>query len=407
MADRLKWGAIVLIAGIGACTALLPERFSVNAPIRQLLFGRGVEAPAEPIIRERLRVPEGFALTKWAEGIRGARWLRFTPAGDLLVSAPRHGKIVLVERDQDGDGLSDGQRDLISELDRPHGMEFVDDWLYVAETDGFGRIRFASDGPDGGRVVGEYDKLVDDLPGGGSHWTRTIRMGPDGWLYVSVGSSCNVCEEEDPQRRAAMLRFRPDGSGEETVATGLRNSAGFDWQPGTGALYATDNGRDLLGDDFPPCELNRIEEGGFYGWPYANGDRVPDPDLGVGQDAKIAASIPPAFAFNAHNAPLGITFLRGEGLPEDLRGAALVALHGSWNRSRKDGYKVVSLHWKGEASERGKSGEGIESRDFMTGFELDEEVIGRPVDVAEGPDGAIYISDDYAGVIWRASAERP
>ena len=122
-----------------------------------------------------------------------------------------------------------------------------------------------------------------------------MRFGPDGMLYVSVGSSCNVCEEKD-RRRAAMLRFRPDGSGEEIFATGLRNSVGFDWQPGTGELYATDNGRDLLGDDIPPCELNRIVQGGFYGWPFANGDRVPDPDFGAGHEREIAASLPPAHA---------------------------------------------------------------------------------------------------------------
>jgi glucose/arabinose dehydrogenase len=397
----LRWvilGIVVIGVGVGACTLLLPERFAVNAPIAHTLFGRGTDAPGEPTIRERLKVPDGFALSKYAEGIQGARWLLPTPAGDFLVSAPRHGKIVLVERDRDGDGLSDGHRDLLTELDRPHGMELVEDWLYVAEADGFGRIRFEVDGPEGARVIGDFEKLVDDLPAGGNHWTRTIRLGPDGWLYVNVGSSCNVCEEEDPRRRAAMLRFRLDGSGEETVATGLRNSAGFDWRPETGALYATENGRDLLGDDFPPCELNRIEPGGFYGWPYANGNRVPDPDLGKGREAEIARSIPPVFDFRAHNAPLGITFLRGASLPDGWRGVALVALHGSWNRTRKDGYKVISLHWDDAADD------DIRARDFLTGFELDDDVIGRPVDVAEGADGAIYVSDDFAGVIWRVHA---
>ena len=188
---------------------------------------------------------------------------------------------------------------------------------------------------------------------------------------------------------------RPDGSGEEIFATGLRNPVGFDWRPETGELYATDNGRDLLGDDFPPCELNRIERGGFYGWPYANGDRVADPDLGAGRERRIASSLSPAHAFRAHNAPLGIHFVRGARAPRDYHGAALVALHGSWNRTRKDGYKVVSLHWRPDGA--------IEERDFAVGFERDEDVIGRPVDVAEGPDGAFYISDDYAGAIYRVA----
>jgi hypothetical protein len=217
-------------------------------------------------------------------------------------------------------------------------------------------------------------------------------------MYVSIGSSCNVCEESDP-RRAAMVRYRPDGSGEEIYATGLRNSVGFDWQPGTGELFATDNGRDLLGDDFPPCELNRIVQGGFYGWPYANGDRKIDPDLGAGHEDEIAASLPPVHGFRAHNAPLGMTFVRGDALPEEFRGAAIVALHGSWNRTEKDGYSVVSLHW-GE--------DGIRERSFATGFLRDGEVIGRPVDVAEGPDGALYVSDDYAGAVYRiAYGEEP
>jgi glucose/arabinose dehydrogenase len=244
------------------------------------------------------------------------------------------------------------------------------------------------------RTEGAFERVVTGLPAGGNHWTRTVRFGPDGAMYVSVGSSCNVCLEQDP-RRAALLRYRPEGAGEEIHATGLRNAVGFDWRPGTGELYATDNGRDLLGDDFPPCELDLVVEGGFYGWPFANGDRVPDPDLGQGREAEIAASIPPAHAFRAHNAPLGIVFLRAPGVAA-YRGAALVALHGSWNRTRKDGYKVVSLHWGADGR--------IEERDFLVGFLEGDDVIGRPVDVAEGPDGAIYVSDDYAGVIYRVTA---
>jgi mono/diheme cytochrome c family protein len=213
-------------------------------------------------------------------------------------------------------------------------------------------------------------------------------------LYVSIGSSCNVCIEKDA-RRAAILRYRLDGSGQELYATGLRNSVGFDWRPGTTELYATDNGRDYLGDDFPPDELNRIVAGGFYGWPFANGDRVPDPDFGKGHEAQIAASIPPVHGFRPHNASLGITFVRGTRVPPEFRGAALVALHGSWNRTRKDGYKVVSLHWQPDGR--------IVERDFLWGFLKGEDVIGRPVDVAEGPDGAFYVSDDYAGAIYRVT----
>jgi glucose/arabinose dehydrogenase len=384
---------VILIVGTLACCriglGLLPEKYAVNAPLAHLVLGRGSEAASVNELRQRIAVPDGFALSLYATDIPNARVLRFAPNGDLLVSAPRSGRVLLLERDADGDGRADATRTLLEGLDRPHGLDFHDGWLYVAESASVSRVRYDTDGR---RVAGELERVVSGLPQGGNHWTRSVRFGPDGMLYVSVGSSCNVCEEKD-RRRAALLRYRPDGSGEEIFATGLRNSVGFDWQPGTGDLHATDNGRDLLGDDIPPCELNRVVQGGFYGWPFAYGDRVPDPDFGAGHEREIAASLPPAHPFRAHNAPLGITFVRDERAPESLRGAPLVALHGSWNRRAKDGYKVVSLHW-------GPDGR-IEERDFATGFLRDEGVIGRPVDVAEGPDGAFYVSDDFAGSVYR------
>lgn len=383
----------VLLAGVwfAACQWLLPERFAVNAPISHLLFQRGVDAPAEEIVAERLSVPEGFSISRFHTGLSNARFLRLTPKGDLLVSVPRTGSIHLLERDADGDGRADADRTLLEGLTNPHGLDLHDGWLYVAEMTAIGRIRFD---PGERETRGAYERIVTGLPEKGNHWTRTLRVGPDGRLYVSIGSSCNVCEEQDP-RRAAMLRMQLDGSSQEILATGLRNAVGFDWRPATGELFATDNGRDLLGDDFPPCELNLITPGGFYGWPYANGDNVPDPDFGPGQEARIATALPPVHSFRAHNAPLGIVFLRYQPAGDAYRDAALVALHGSWNRTRKDGYKVVSLHWNGDGK--------IEERDFVAGFERDDELIGRPVDVAEGPDGVIYISDDYAGVIYRVT----
>ena len=276
----------ILVVGIGACTWLLPDRYVVNAPIGQMLWGAGIEAPDSELVDQQMRVADGFELSLWAENVRGARVLRFTPAGDLLVSSPVQNSILLLERDGDGDGRSDGQRVLLEDLNHPYGIDFDDNWLYVGETGGILRAPFdpGQPGPGGGasgaRLTGEPKAIVSDLPPGGNHWTRSVRVGPDGWLYVHVGSSCNVCQENDPNRRAALLRMRTDGSNEETFATGLRNSVGFDWQPSTGKLYATDNGRDLLGDDFPPCELNHLERGGFYGFPIANGNRVPDPDFG-------------------------------------------------------------------------------------------------------------------------------
>jgi glucose/arabinose dehydrogenase len=380
------------LAAFGACYWLVPERFAVNAPLGHLLFGRGVGAPPPELLGTRIRALEGLSVGVFAEGIANARFLRFTPAGDLLVSQPREGAVLLLERDADADGRSDGRRVLLGGLDRPHGMDLHDGWLYVAESGAVGRIRFDAAAR---ATSGDFERVVTGLPAGGNHWTRTLRFGPDGWMYVSIGSSCNACEEADP-RRAAIVRYRPDGSGGTIYATGLRNAVGLDFRPGTGELYATDNGRDLLGDDFPPCELDRVVEGGFYGWPRANGANVPDPELGRGHEDRIRSAIPPVHGFRAHNAPLGIAFVRGAAAPSALQGAALVALHGSWNRTRKDGYKVVSLHWKPDGS--------IEERDFLVGFEQDGDVIGRPVDVAEGPDGALYVSDDYAGAVYRVAS---
>lgn len=389
---RLLLGAGLGVLGcLGACWAL-PERLAVNAPLAHMLLGRGAGPPEPGLFGERIRVPEGFRIGLFGE-VRGARFLRVTSKGDLLVSAPRQGHVVLLAADRDGDGRADGRRVLLEDLDRPHGLALHDGWLYVAEGSAISRVRFDA---AAGSVSGVPERVVEGLPDGGNHWTRTVGFGPDGGMYVSVGSSCNVCVEEDP-RRAALLRFRPDGSEGEIYASGLRNAVGFDWRPGTGDLYATDNGRDLLGDDFPPCELNRVVRGGFYGWPFANGDRVPDPDLGEGQKQRIDTSIPPAHGFRAHNAPLGITFLRHPSHPPAFRGAAIVALHGSWNRTRKDGYKVVSLHWQRDGS--------IQERDFAWGFLEDEDVIGRPVDAAEGPDGAIYLTDDYAGAVYRVARD--
>jgi glucose/arabinose dehydrogenase len=375
---------------VTSCVLLLPERFAVNVPLGSVLR-RMASPPAPAVMARRLHTPPGFGFSRFADGLANVRFLRALPHGRLLASQPREGRVVLLEPDADGDGHSDGVRTVLSGLRRPHGLDLHDGFLYVAEGDGIGRARFDM---EAGRVEGAYQRVVDGLPEGGNHWTRTVRFGPDGMMYVSVGSSCNVCIEKDP-RRAAVLRFRADGSGGEIFASGLRNSVGLDFHPASGELYATDNGRDLLGDDYPPCELNRIVQGGFYGWPFANGDRRPDPDFGATSPERVATSIPPVHGFRAHNAPLGFTFIRGERVPPEYRGAALAALHGSWNRTHKDGYKVVSLHWQADGS--------IVERDFLWGFLEGEDVIGRPVDVTEGADGSFYVSDDYSGSIYRVA----
>ncbi len=384
----------VLVALLAAVPLVLLATGTISGSSLRMILNvmAGLSGPAvEPaVVAQRYRVPPGFSVSLYATDLPRARFLRFTPAGDLLVSRPHSGDILLLRRDADGDGRPDAVETLVDGLKRPLGLDIAGDWLYVAESDRVTRVGFDA---AIGRLTGERQTVVEGLTDNGNHWSKTLRIGPDGMLYLAQGSTCNVCVEEDP-RRATLMRFAPDGSGGEIVATGLRNSVGFDWAPWSGELYATDNGRDLLGDDFPPCELNRIEAGRFYGWPYFNGDNIPDPDMGADPLAAERNPTPPAHGFRAHNAPLGIRFVDAAGWPAAYRHSALVALHGSWNRSTPDGYKVVSLHW---------TEDGIQERDFLTGFNRDGEISGRPVDVAQGPDGAIYISDDFAGAIYRVA----
>jgi glucose/arabinose dehydrogenase len=374
------FAALLFIAG---CTAItLPFGLVVN------FAGTSGEPLPAADLAQRIKLPEGFSIGYYAVGIDNARMLRFTDGGDLLVSSTRDGKVYLLARDLNADGQADGVRVLLEGLNRPHGLALDPEFLYVAEADAVLRTHFDQ---QAATTDGAPERIIKDLPDDGRHWTKTIDIGPDGYLYVAVGSSCNVCVEDNPMR-AAISRYDRDGTDGRIYATGLRNAVGFAWQPGTLAMYATDNGRDLLGDDFPPCELDKVVDGGFYGWPYANGNRIPDPDLGS-DIGKVTSSLPPVHGFEPHTAPLGITFYKAAAFPARYRGAAFVALHGSWNRSTKIGYEVVALMFDADGK--------VTEEKFASGFEADDEVFGRPVDVAVGPDGALYVSDDFTDSIYR------
>jgi glucose/arabinose dehydrogenase len=282
----------------------------------------------------------------------------------------------------------DGIEVVAAELSAPSSLAFYKDGsLYVGETR---RVLRLSE-PDASGAFQNKEIIIPDLPPGG-HNTRTVLFSPD-WskLYVSVGSSCNVCAEEDP-RRAAILRYNPDGSGEEIFASGLRNAVGITFRPGTNELWATNNGRDMLGDNQPPETIYLVEQGINYGWPYCHAGRIIDPDMG--SEAACEGAGKPVVEMQAHSAPLGLGFYTGDQFPETYRGDLFVAFHGSWNRSVPTGYKVVRIPMQ--------DGEPGAVEDFAVGWLSHGGTSwGRPVDVITGSDGGLYLSDDSSGRIYR------
>jgi glucose/arabinose dehydrogenase len=338
-----------------------------------------------------LSLPPGFGLEVYASGLGGVRFMTLDPAGAVLVSVPGQGRVIALP-DEDGDGRADRVVTVAEGLDRPHGLAFRNGHLWVAEN---GRVlRLVYDPRT--RQAGQPAVVVPGLPPGGGHWTRTIAFGPDGRLYVSVGSSCNVCRESDP-RRAAITRYNPDGSGERLFATGLRNAVGLAFHPMTGALWATVNERDWRGDDLPPDHITEVQEGGHYGWPgcfAAGGRAVPDREF---PGARCRDMVLPSVEIQAHSAPLGLAFYTGRQFPPEYHGHLFVAYRGSWNRSVPTGYKVVRLPFR----DGRPAGPPL---DFVTGWLAGGAVRGRPVDVLVARDGALLVSDQGAGQIHRITA---
>jgi glucose/arabinose dehydrogenase len=362
-----------------------------------------IPVPADPA--SALRLLPGFAANVFArldaaggDYFRGPRFMVFGPDGNLYLSLGRDNKVVMLP-DLNHDGRADEVITVADRLNAPQGLAFVDGKLLVANQDGVVRI-------ENGRAL----PFITGLTAGG-HTLKSLKLGPDGFLYLNVGSSCNVCVETDPLR-ATLLRYTPEGKPAGALlsvgrhpaspiwAEGLRNSQGFAWHPGTGAMYATNDGADMRArsrgskpvDDLPPEHLNLIEAGAHYGWPHCWGNREIDPDF-PGEAGFCATTHPPAITFPAHSTPLGIVFTNQANFPADHREDALVALHGSWNREQPAGYKVVRVHFK-DGKPQGVS-------DFVSGWLGEKGAWGRPVDVATGSDGAVYISDDRAGIIYR------
>ena len=338
----------------------------------------------------KLKAPRGVAITEFAK-VPGARAMAVGPDGAVYVTLPRRGEIVRLV-DANNDGVAESQDIAVSGLNRPHGMAFRDGWFYIANTDGVVRLRLGADG----KASGTLEKL-NDYSAMGGHWTRSILFGADGAMYISIGSTCNVCEERTPDR-AAVMRYDADGKNGRLYSSGLRNAVGMALHPTTGQVWVTQHERDNLApnhQDLPPEEINILRDGAHYGWPYCHSSRVPNPEF---NDAtRCATTEPPALGMQAHSAPLGITFLdRATRLPAEFRGDAVVAFHGSWNRDEPTGAKLVRI--------RVRDGRPTGYEDFITGWQdASGRRWGRPVDVVVYRDGSLLVSDDQAGIVYRVA----
>ena len=346
-------------------------------------------------------VPQGFAVSIFADKLTAARWMAVAPNGDVFLAEPSDsgGKITVL-RDSNGDGKADKSFTFVSSgFVYPHGLAFHEGYLYVGDLRGIWRIPYK----DGQTVAGTPEKVttkVADLRPKGNHVTRDIAFGPDGGLYLALGSRDNI---SDFKPGAQVFKINPDGSMSE-FASGIRNPVGIAFAPGTGTLYVTTNERDGLGDDLPPDYFTSVKPGGFYGYPYAYIGAHPDPVWSPKDPGgKVASSITPDVLFHAHSAPTGLAFYTGSNFPAEYRGDAFVSLHGSWNSGNPTGYKVVRVHFV-----NGKPVNGYEN--FATGFwngmgnpGEPAKVWGRPVGLAVAKDGSLLIADDVANVVWRVT----
>jgi len=349
-------------------------------------------AQKTPFDLKQLKLPAGFHVAVFAQ-VDGPRMLTFTPGGVLLVSETGEGKVEALP-DAKHAGKAERVVTVLKGLIEPHGLAFYEGKLYVAENDRVRRYDW-----DDANLRASNPQRIADLPGRGGHSTRTLLF-HQGKMYVSVGSSCNVCLEKDP-RRAAVLEFNPDGSGQKVFAKGLRNAVGMAVNPKTDTVWVTVNGRDWLGDDLPPEDVDDLgKDGGDFGWPYCYGDRVPDPNFTQPGDNRCQSVIEPKVQMQAHSAPLGLAFYEGAMFPPEYRNSLFVAFHGSWNRSVPTGYKVVRVKLNDQGQPQGSA------EDFITGWLAPGETkkgrwMGRPVGIVFGDDGAMYLSDDSGGVIYR------
>ncbi|MDP9322015.1 MAG: PQQ-dependent sugar dehydrogenase [Acidobacteriota bacterium] len=357
--------------------------------------------PALPL--DRITLPPGFSIALYATGVPNAREMVLGAKGTLFVGS-RSAKTVYAIVDPDHDQKADKVFTIATGLTDPNGVAFRDGALYVAEVSRITRyddIESKLENPPAPVVVNK------DLPTESHHGQKFIRFGPDGMLYVPVGGPCNVCERTDDQRFATILRMKPDGTGTEIFASGVRNSVGFDWHPQTRELWFTDNGRDLLGDDIPPDELNHAPRKGMaFGFPYCHAGEVKDPEFG---DKHACSEFePPARKLDPHGAAIGMRFYTGRMFPTEYHNQIFIAEHGSWNRSVPIGYRVMVAKLDGsKVTSFTPFAEGwLQGVGTTRGNTTSGQTWGRPADVLVMPDGALLVSDDLAGVIYRISYKK-
>jgi len=357
-----------------------------------LNMGCGQSKPPTAAEFGSLKLPDGFKIEIYAE-INNARSMALSPSGVLYVGNRSADKVYAVV-DTDDDHKADRQYIIDEKLNVPNGVAFKDGDLYVAEVN---RILKYSNIEDNLSNPPEPEVIFDGYPTDQHHGWKFIDFGPDGKLYVPVGAPCNICKSKDPVY-GTITTLNEDGSGYEIYAEGIRNSVGFTWHPETGKLWFTDNGRDHLGDDKPDCELNiASDQGMHFGFPYCHSGTIPDPDFGDQRPCSDFTA--PVLKLGAHVAPLGLEFNTGEMFPEEYKGNIFIAQHGSWNRSKKVGYRIMRVSLDGNEIKNYEV--------FVEGWldEKNQTAWGRPVDVEFMPDGSLLVSDDRAGLIYRISYE--
>lgn len=348
----------------------------------------GFAQPEKPqTIINALNIPDGFKLTVFADNVPNARSLALGDKDIIYIGTGATGSVYAVA-DVNHDGVADKTYTIAKGLNMPNGVAYKDGSLYVSEINRiirFDDITQALSQPPKPVVV--YDKFPSDK----HHGWKYLRFGPDGKLYTAIGAPCNICQPDQPY--ASLVRLNPDGSQFEVIASGIRNTVGFDWQPDTNALFFNDNGRDLMGDDLPPEELNLWSKPGeHFGYPYCHAGNIIDPEFGLGKNCKDF--IPPTWKYKAHVAPLGMRFYLGKQFPSAYKNQLFVAQHGSWNRTQPGGYRIALIKFN--------KSKPVSEEIFIDGWlTKDNKVLGRPVDILEQPDGSLLISDDQLGVIYK------